>query len=957
MALMLIVLVSTPFFVKSATVAELQEMIANLMQQLAAMQGQSSNCTDVITVNLGVGSRGDQVNALQQFLINQGFLNSNGLTGYFDTLTKASVIKLQLANGINSTGYVGPETRAKINLILCTTTSTEVSYTDATWTCQNGVVRPASISSTSCKTSSQWRAEAERSCMNNCATTNSLNSEVKCGVSSFSVAGSRCDVPTPPTINYCRSDLEMVWDKIGNYERRDPYTYQNDTCDGYRQLNGNEISSACFNARECAVLGSGTCVNIAEAKVKCRSTGQDPVINGVSGPVSLKVGEKGTWTVNVTAPAGAQLSYSVDWGVRFAATSAGWTGEHQNTATFTHSYPSAGTYTVTFSVMDAQKGANGTTVKTSMTVVVGGGQTTGGEAYIEGTPIVTSKVVYGLPNSSGPSFVIKTTGVLKSRGGDSYLSSLGLYLQPALAFMIEEGKGNSPQFFSRSLNIDVPTIRDKYGSTYYVLKEGVSVPFTYDITYDVNQMHAGSYYAELNRLYYKDNMKTDDIKMPSVGPYRSSTVTVVGEKGPWIRKATVYGGETGFSYTLSGERFSGNSVVYVDEKFFASGSGIVVSADGKILSFGTNNLSSGNHRIFVENPTTGRSNPVYLNVNGTVPVTSMYFLSPKAGEVLTVGKPYNFAWGDGSADGNDVFSISYSSENGKGLITSSWTQDQAGCPGAGKAVCNYSWTPTEALGQTQIHISKKGESISSDYFNVSGSVVSGASITKLNSGLPNGLMDSNGNTITLRESLNFRLAATGGIVRKPVASDVVIQLVDQAGNLIATNPNFTLATMPSRDINAGETVGVTAALAIDRSVFPKTGWYRVGITQVTARLGDGSTRIFSQGELGGGYWSMDFKVILPAVVPATHTCQSLATTNAFDFNACATRGFTNVCFNKITGVSRGCFSGQDQCVINNADAANNIACPVSSAPVSQTKLDQMANILQSIQAMMNALKQ
>ncbi len=37
-------------------------------------------------------------------------------------------------------------------------------------------------------------------------------------------------------------------------------------------------------------------------------------IDSISGPTSLKIGETGKWTANITAPTGANLKYQIEWG-------------------------------------------------------------------------------------------------------------------------------------------------------------------------------------------------------------------------------------------------------------------------------------------------------------------------------------------------------------------------------------------------------------------------------------------------------------------------------------------------------------------------------------------------------------------------------------------------------------------------------------------------------------------
>jgi hypothetical protein len=96
---------------------------------------------------------------------------------------------------------------------------------------------------------------------------------------------------------------------------------------------------------------------------------QPPVISGGTFPTTLQVNQTGTWTVNASDPQNGSLSYSVNWGDQ--PTVLPGTGVMSSavvqTSTFTHSYSSAGTYTVTFIV----KNSAGLTAQTSATVQVG----------------------------------------------------------------------------------------------------------------------------------------------------------------------------------------------------------------------------------------------------------------------------------------------------------------------------------------------------------------------------------------------------------------------------------------------------------------------------------------------------------------------------------------------------------------------------------------------------------
>ena len=70
------------------------------------------------THDLTLGIRGDDVSALQQFLITEGFLKIPAPTGYFGHLTKTTLGAWQASVGISpATGFFGPISRGKINSI------------------------------------------------------------------------------------------------------------------------------------------------------------------------------------------------------------------------------------------------------------------------------------------------------------------------------------------------------------------------------------------------------------------------------------------------------------------------------------------------------------------------------------------------------------------------------------------------------------------------------------------------------------------------------------------------------------------------------------------------------------------------------------------------------------------------------------------------------------------------
>lgn len=78
--------------------------------------------TGTFTHDLDLGARGEDVRALQDFLIKRGTgfasgqLSVVGTSGYFGTLTQTALKEFQMANGITpAIGYFGPKTRNFIN--------------------------------------------------------------------------------------------------------------------------------------------------------------------------------------------------------------------------------------------------------------------------------------------------------------------------------------------------------------------------------------------------------------------------------------------------------------------------------------------------------------------------------------------------------------------------------------------------------------------------------------------------------------------------------------------------------------------------------------------------------------------------------------------------------------------------------------------------------------------------
>lgn|GEM_PF-6766587 len=100
---------------------ELEVRILELLSQVKILQTQFASLSGGVAydfdTNLSLGSVGDDVVALQNRLITEGFLVFPPAVakGYFGQMTKSAVVKYQIAKGVYASGIVGVLTRASLN--------------------------------------------------------------------------------------------------------------------------------------------------------------------------------------------------------------------------------------------------------------------------------------------------------------------------------------------------------------------------------------------------------------------------------------------------------------------------------------------------------------------------------------------------------------------------------------------------------------------------------------------------------------------------------------------------------------------------------------------------------------------------------------------------------------------------------------------------------------------------
>lgn len=152
-----------------------------------------------------------------------------------------------------------------------------------------------------------------------------------------------------------------------------------------------------------------------------------PVISGIDAPTTLNVNQQGTWTVKAYDPENGSLNYSVEWGDEIISGSGNSGGGTQpaslytQTATFTHAYATAGTYTPFFTVKDG----GGLIARTSVTVRVEDTKPIPSITSISPTsgPSNTSVTVYGANFTSTGNQINFFCPAISSGGGEANVSS------------------------------------------------------------------------------------------------------------------------------------------------------------------------------------------------------------------------------------------------------------------------------------------------------------------------------------------------------------------------------------------------------------------------------------------------------------------------------------------------------------------------------------------------------
>lgn len=374
-----------------AKVQALLAQIETLQKQLAAIVEQKQNALTVVndvastpacyrvTRVLRVGISGDDVSELQHRLKEKGFLTVEA-TGYYGVLTQEAVQKFQAAEGIviggdpSSTGFglVGPATRRIL------------------WKCDDdasGTMRfnasPVRGSAPLTVTFKTWisgfRAPADSYTIDFGDGTSEKAADCYAPADACIDAGTNTHtyqkdgaytavlyhiVDPCGSNSYCkaavhREAVAKVGISVGTASSVDPE--DDPTCkiwfDGC-----NTCSRSTPGAPGMCTLMACMATEGHVPQPYCKehfgttTANRAPIIESFSGPSSLKIGQQGEWKVKASDAENGQLSYDISWGDENGNVPGVslWNAVQSliQRTTFTHSYATAGTYTVQVTVTD-----------------------------------------------------------------------------------------------------------------------------------------------------------------------------------------------------------------------------------------------------------------------------------------------------------------------------------------------------------------------------------------------------------------------------------------------------------------------------------------------------------------------------------------------------------------------------------------------------------------------------
>src|SRR3989344_2442418 len=349
---------------------------ANANASIAPMMGQRHRICAILNRNLSQGARGDDVQGLQEFLSAEGYLSANA-TGYFGPMTANAVARWQASQGVSAVGAVGPMSRERIR-VWCGGGVNErfsappqrgVAPLSVTFYTNISGFRPTSDQYTidfgdgSSERAADCYAPAD-ACQrpgenkhtyasDGTYTATLVHTSDPCGGNPLCMAPTSREVVGKAQI-YVGASVGCTKKYVTVFGMK-PIVCITTPCNPIPQTYGNRCM---MNADGANFAYAGACRSDAGNK--------PPVISSFSGPTTLAQNVSGTWTIRASDPENGNLTYHITWGDEGRAIPASSLAARESfvqTTTFTHTYSTAGTYTVTIVVSDS----SGAQAKTSST--------------------------------------------------------------------------------------------------------------------------------------------------------------------------------------------------------------------------------------------------------------------------------------------------------------------------------------------------------------------------------------------------------------------------------------------------------------------------------------------------------------------------------------------------------------------------------------------------------------
>ncbi len=415
LAMLFGVLACVPVSASALSIADLQTQLAQLEAQIATLTSQAvappatvstsvsssanataSSCT-VPDRNLSYGVQGSDVEDVQNFLIGQGLLNAQA-TGYFGPATLAAVKQWQGSQGISSTGFLGSQSRARLQILCGGTTGGSSGGTGGSSSGGGGSV----TSPVACTTDYTPACGQPQGCLpcnvpagyacpmicqlspattysNTCLLSKAGATFLHTGVctgneSPISVYPTPTPTPKPTPTDPSQDPTCKAW---------------SDGCDSCTRTSSTSPAMCVYPP--CAPLldiaGMSHTYHCTAYFGGASTNSKAPSISSFSGPSTLALNQSGTWNIFASDPNNEQLTYSIIWGDETMVplnASMGSSGSVTQATSFTHAYASPGTYTVIISVSNT--GGVVTTATATVVVQQGTSACTGGSSPVCGRP-------------------------------------------------------------------------------------------------------------------------------------------------------------------------------------------------------------------------------------------------------------------------------------------------------------------------------------------------------------------------------------------------------------------------------------------------------------------------------------------------------------------------------------------------------------------------------------------